>query len=914
MAAPIYYIQARDRITGYYKPFDSGAIISKEGFSWEFQEQGGLTSIDVTLAVPFEYTGLSAGDWLEVWVTGETVPRCRAQIMIPEAKLADAEVLAIRAMGRMVHMNRVLLYQVFFDPAGANQDISILAGKLFSHYQKRIAQATVWLPPVTSLITPIGLNMQSLTMDPASCRSALDALYAQTAGNVVWGWNIDPESGYDQFYFVPRGTTVGHQFAVGADVLDMSDPEEIDNLINAAWVRGGAAKYPNLVTNPSFEQPQNPDADSGGILLNGGFEDPQTPTDSNPGYTDTRSDWTPSSSASWNWHDPATNHNFSPHTGRYCALLDGAVTIPDLTNPLDGSNSLYGTGDWMYQDVAFPDVGAGAPLGTPLIATLYAAQASQVSIAKGVLFLIGLDSSKNPTGEYFALPLGQNSGEPPQSIAWTGGAPTTVIGSDALLLASVFTDVSTAYVRFYLACTYKDPSATTSGLLIDDCSLAPAGAVGQFAWGTHLENPGSGANAIEALWACEPAAWEGAYGVRATVVANSSNRPVINPAGSTEFNAGTAGPYGFDGGANAVLLVGVRVRMTPGQNSAAGGCNVCYREFAGDGHETQSSFFPSGPSYAANVPNDGLWHIIYGTVTVHGDAVSAYVQLEFTQNGVYDIDGFTARSIASEEYLAIDGSDDTVNQQDPVSAGYLRGAVFEKYVTAESVCTTMSAADVAAAASVDNWGRLEGKLTNDNIVAWDADAAQSLQQFFQRAAVPLQRPSVRLVGKNALADSPQPADAATVAIVGSSKIIVPQWVSTAKYEIAAGSPLLTTLDLNNQRPTQAKLLLLAAEAATGGQSFASPSVGAPAGGGMTGTGGKGTGLLLQKDAFLVGSNPAGPYVLSQTPSGLYMQVIVDNNIEYDDNYTVTGNSVAWVGGYDTSQITNRVTIWYSYST
>ncbi len=857
---PEAYLQFRDGQTYQPKQIDPGSVTK---IAWTYQEQGGLAQISATFAVLWEDTGIAPGDYMEAWVVGESVPRARGIVSTPERKMEMKETKTLLAFGRMADMDTVLDYKVIYHPSGASQDLSLYAGELLSDYQQRKAVGSAVAPPLDIDVQLIGANMESLTLSPGSVRSGMDQLYAQAGGAVVWGWDIHPVTGNDRFYLRLRTSVVGYQWFVGDKVRLINAPAELVPVKNAFYLKGGPAKYPNLVTNASFEQPVNPSADSGSVLQNGSFEFSNPNHSANAGGEGDCLGWNMNGSITRNQHDPGTNHNASAHTGEWYLLLDN-------------------TGKNAAQDVS-------VQTGSPYILTAFARAENASHLPAGAITVTGRDSGGNLT----ETPVGAVLALAPQGVAWTGGAASSVIGSDALQTSLVFTNPATVKARITISCT--NSAGGGYGLCVDDVAFGGAGSVGQYGWGTHYQNPGNPANNFNwILWACKAAAWEGAYGVRISVTADHGDRPALAIAG--QDNSGDS-RFHFKPAPQQELQVGFFARMSPGLNSADGSLAAEYREWAGDGHETQ---FQSQNlnGQISNVPNDGQWHLVVLTVQAHGDASTATLQCTFGASGVYDLDGF----------FAIDAAHPIVQAQDPQTANYLRGADFERYVTAEAVCTSGSPADQAAAASYQTWGRREGELTNDQITDWTPDAISYLQATFQRVAVLLQRPRVELIGEWAL--KPLPGDGSQVQISGTLADLAAQWCSQASY-VFEKACLNIAMDLSNMRPTVSKML----KAASGGGGSAGSSVGAPTGGGQTGATTAALGLRLQKDNFAVGSNPSstgsGPYTLSQTPSGALTMLFEGPQLASPTDYTIATTQLTFAAGVDMTQF-STITLLYSY--
>lgn len=768
MSNPAYFdIEVRffSRVTGLRLPFNPDDILS---IDWELVEAGGAMQMNLALAQLFDLSNIAiqGGDTLEVWALGinpqtgtnETVPRCRGAIGHFEDVLDLKETKRITAYGRAEDMNHVLLDRVLLVPGGA--DLAYFAAAIADDYQAR-------RPGLRFVrdIQPTGVSLERLEQANSTARASMDQLYAQAGGNVAWGWDIDPATGLDRFYLRPKTAIVQHQFFVGGGVKMLSSPSELQNIVNGMKVQGGPAKYPQLMQNPSFEMPSLPDAATGSLLTNGSFENPQNvPDDVHYAGGASRV-------------QRGGGHNASAHSGDWYAILDHS-------------------GEEIYWDKP-------VAVGTTYRAALYAARESGASAVTGRLVVEGRSGAGGTVLETCTLPL------TPASTAWTGGQPSTVLASDGLSLNMQFqaAGVTSARVR-----VIADGGSDGHGLLVDDVTFGPAGAVGQPGWSTHVQNAGSSKNAFNSIdWACRAAAWDGYYGVRLSVTADPSDKPALAPAPG-DSPSGNGAHY--KPASQQSLRTGYRVRMSPGLAAAAGSVTVEYREWASDGHETQFQ------SAAFGIPNDGAWHFVYKDVSAHGDADTATTQLTFGASGWYDVDGATARDRQAGE------GDDPA---DPLGAAtFLRGANFEKYVTAEEVCLSGSPADVAATASFATYGRREAVVSNDQVTDWNADARQWAAAFFGRAAVPLDRPQCVLAHEPGQIVSP--GGGGQVRVSGLAKDLQ-EWCPKAVYTWA-GQRLGLTLDLSSERPTWAKLLLNI-NSSGGGSASSIASGGAGGGGGAS---------------------------------------------------------------------------------
>ncbi len=803
--------------------------------AWELVESGGAGQITCELAHAFDDLAwpVQGGDILEIWVlgTGETVPRCRGSVGHYDKTLDRTEKFLLTGYGRMEDMNHVLFDRILLQPGGA--DLAYFAGQIADDYAKR----RPGLRFVRDIQTT-GVFLERLDQTDTTARAGVDALQAQSGGNVVWGWDIDPQTGLDRFYLRPKVSVAGSQFFAGGNVKLVSSPSELQGIVNAMKIEGGPAKYPQLMTNPSFEVPSLPDSATGSLLLNGGFEsgthgsvDPNS-GDSAGGNQDILA-WSCAGGATRNAHDPGTNHNSSAHTGNWYVLLDQA-------------------GKEVWQEVAV------TPGAVTYCASLFCAREKGSFAAQGTLIVEGRSAS-GAVLETYSLPL------MPASTAWTGGQPTTTLSSDGLSLNISFASAGTtkARIRLVAGLNGSGVGGNTQGLVVDDVTFADASAVGQTGWSTHLQNPGSGANKFLSVdWACRAAAWEGFYGLRVNVLADGTDRPAIAPAPGDQTSGNG---FHYKPGPQQNLRTGFRVRMSPGLSGGSGNVFAEYREWAADGHETQ---FQSQPF---TVPNDGQWHFCFLDISAHGDADTATTQATIAASGWYDFDGFTARDAQAGEGGA---------PSDPLGVQtFLRGADFEIYVTAEQVCTSGSAADALASASASLYGRQEGVVKNDQVVGWNPDSVQWAAAYFGRVAVPVDRPQVQLDHEPVQMPSPGSGKQVRVSGLRPDAQGIQDWCAKAAYAWAK-MKLSVSLDLDSTRPTWAKLLLNIGAAGGGGSAGA---IAAVAGGGGGGTSTPAAAPVTSVNAKIgavvlgagdvgaepaLGNPPADGYVSSSTKAGV----------------------------------------------
>ncbi len=235
-------IECRFFRSGSRLAFNPAALLRA---SWVLQESGGIGQIEIVAANGFDDLGFEpmVGDVVEVWAvgTGETAPRARGKVTVPGRQLELREERRITAYGRMQDMASVLMDKVVVRYLGA--DLAEYAAVVASDYANRrgLALGADFLTD----IQPCGITLTEFSAPDTLASSAMQSLVDQASGSVVWGWEVDPASALDRFYFRPRVAEVGNQFFVGGSVKAINATEESQALKNCVKIVGGAPKYPN---------------------------------------------------------------------------------------------------------------------------------------------------------------------------------------------------------------------------------------------------------------------------------------------------------------------------------------------------------------------------------------------------------------------------------------------------------------------------------------------------------------------------------------------------------------------------------------------------------------------------------------------------------------------------------------------
>ncbi|MCW3060591.1 MAG: hypothetical protein JWQ02_2412 [Capsulimonas sp.] len=725
-----------------------------DGTSWEDLESGGTGQINVALARAYDRAlGVGGGDIVEIWARNEDgteTLRARGIVTIPEPTLDLKEQHKLVAYGFMEDMNHVLLDKVLLIPGGA--DLNYFAGRIADDYAAR--------RPGLRFVRDIqatGISLERLALDKASARDAMDKLQEQAGRNIVWGWDIDPPTGLNRFYLRPRVTTVGHQFFAGKNVRVISSPLDYTNIVNAIQLKGGPAKYPQLITNPSFELPTLPSENNGNLLDDGSFE---------RGIA-----WTFVGGAARHYAGDGASYYNSAHTDKWFVALTAASQEA-------------------WQECAV------TPATKQYQASLFVAAENGADLPSGRLIVEGR-ASGGTVLETYTLPLA------PPGVAWGGGQGTTILSSDALTLSMTFQNASITKARVRIVADVAHIPGG-NGMLVDDVIFCESTAVGQYGWEIQYNNPSNTADKFVAIdWACPAAAREGYYGVRATVTTDSSSvsstglndKPQICPYPGQD--RGKQG-YHFKPTPFQQLRCVAYVRMSPGLNTAAGSAFVEYHEWDGSGNGTQYQ------NAVFTIPNNGTWVKLYKDVTAHNNAASAMTTVSFAVGGTYDVDYISCRDAAAD-------SDD-----------FLRGSDFERYITAEEVCTALSAQALSAA----TYGRREAVISNSDIIDWNANGKAWAKAQFDRGALPMKRDRVDLTHEHD--QTPRPGEGTLIRISGLASADIQDWAARVQYTWARQA-LTVSLELSNERPSIAKLLKAreaSASSSGGGSASAVAAVGA----------------------------------------------------------------------------------------
>lgn len=766
--------------------------------SWELVEAGGAAQATVTFAKPFDSLATlpAGGDTLEIWAfgTGETVPRFRGIVGQPEAALDMAETRTVIAYGRAEDMNHVLLDEVMLIPGGG--DLSAFASRIADAYQD-VRGATFARDLRTT-----GVTMERLEFEHASAREGMDQLLAQAPGVLVWGWDIDPATGQDRLYLRPRTASVGHQFFVGDTVKLLHEPKEFQGLKNAVLLRGGPAKYPNLLAqatggNTSFERPELSAESNGNLLLDAGFEDRS-------------SNWTLSGGASFKVGSLSEG---APHGGEDMVELDAAAEAVEQTRAVSVTvGHTYVIGSYLRRETG----------------------GSAVSVRITGAFLDNAD----------AVLASSTPDVSPESAVWDRHSLTLVCPSGATKVKLRVEHLSGA------------------GCMVDDTFFYDRDAIRSEGWQTKSYGAPGNVDSID--WAY-PLAQHGKHSVFIAVTANDVDNQDVHLEPLSQARFAVVG--------NQEVRFTAQMRLAPNVTTH-GIVRLELHWFDQGGSEIGTSV--ETPIAANTLTSSWTLQSTTGTAPSNAASCLAYVNFRGNSAGLL-IDALCVRDAAA-------------------GTEFLEAENFERYVTAEEVCTS----GTDAYNSFATYGRREGVVENADIVRWSAESQAWLKAWFEKYAVPVSRPRLALVHEPTRQVSP--GEGTQVRVSGLARAVPDFWPARVGYQ-AAGGLIGIEIELGDERPSLERLLR-GAEAGSGsvsgtrttgsggggsapippsggmsihGDSLHDATVASLDGGGQVPAAELGSGTV-RADLVLVGDNGSGSRVWNVPPANYSYQAQSSGNV------------------------------------
>ncbi len=287
---------------------------------WELTEGGWFGSANIQISKDFsglhDFDGF---DTLEIWFGG--VRRYRGKIICPQQDLQIPESWTLQCMGLVDRLNTIRADKRYVYPGGV--DVSQAFARLAMDY------ILTRITPLATDIQEVGFTVENLVFENVSVREAIGSLIEQCAKRAVWGFDVD-DAGLDRLFFRPKVDEPVYHYPVGGRVKHYSYPPDYGNIVNTVKLIGSESKYPNLLTNPSFEQPKVADVADGNLVFNPSFE----LTDGESGLAS----WNLSSNAWWVYpgHVPKGDQAW-PRTGNKCVELDCAQGPDEYAETKNGA-------------------------------------------------------------------------------------------------------------------------------------------------------------------------------------------------------------------------------------------------------------------------------------------------------------------------------------------------------------------------------------------------------------------------------------------------------------------------------------------------------------------------------------------------------------------------------------------------
>ena len=256
-------IRLYDKTTGARKPFPSDKVTAA---SWELIEAGFYSIFNLTLErdILVGYTDIAGGDRLEIWVDGER--RYRGYVAQPENNISIEAESGICGYGRFERLNTIIIRQRYVAPGGT--DIADFVTQIANDYL---------VPRIPGLVLDIettGYDTETFAMEGSNAKSVLNRLIELCGNQCYWGIDVDPATDNDRFFFRVKDTdTERYKIVIGDRLEAYMYPPDYSKIINCVRLTGADAAYPNLVANPSFEEPAVADETNGNLLQNPGFEE-----------------------------------------------------------------------------------------------------------------------------------------------------------------------------------------------------------------------------------------------------------------------------------------------------------------------------------------------------------------------------------------------------------------------------------------------------------------------------------------------------------------------------------------------------------------------------------------------------------------------------------------------------------------
>jgi hypothetical protein len=344
----------------------------------------------------------------------------RGWLLTPEPRIESPETLSITTHGLMERLDRWMVKKKYV--YGLATDIATVFSDIVADHVTTASR----LPSLTVDSNATSVKVKEFDARGKSVSAALGALCDTAPNAAIWGFDFASDT-TDRIYLRPRSTSIAYRAYIAGNVTAFVYPRDVTQVVNRMFIRGGRVSQPNMLGNPSFEEPAPNSETVGNLILNYGFEDP----------------------TGWTLSGGATIKDSGDTTVEHAAARTGDKLL-ELDTP----------GEEAYQIVSSIDY------TIPYLASCYVRRESAGIAADVTITVDGLDSGSSPV-----------SGATVSSAAYDPG------GSQwkRLTLAVDFSAYATV-VKLKVRFITSLGSEGATGTLIDDTALWETNGVSQEGW------------------------------------------------------------------------------------------------------------------------------------------------------------------------------------------------------------------------------------------------------------------------------------------------------------------------------------------------------------------------------------------------------------------------------------------------
>lgn len=223
----------------------------------EIIERGGCGAGNLRLLAAWDDLTLAGNERVDIRLFGVLV--YRGWIRTPQNQLENPESLALSCYGLMQILDGYQVRRRYV--YGSPVDISTVFSDIVTDYVDVAGR----LPDIVLDAQDVDVTIQTFDAVGKSVAAAFNALCDLAPNLAIWGADVD-NTYADRLYIRPRATAVAQRYSVGGAVSAFVYPLDVSGIINRIFIRGGSVAQPNLLTNPSFEEPA-PNSETVGNLI-----------------------------------------------------------------------------------------------------------------------------------------------------------------------------------------------------------------------------------------------------------------------------------------------------------------------------------------------------------------------------------------------------------------------------------------------------------------------------------------------------------------------------------------------------------------------------------------------------------------------------------------------------------------------